>query len=506
MMTTLRDNSKVVFRWGLRNRWLLVVVGLLVVYGRFVAFGNWVADFWCYAASLRELMAHPFSPSHPLLPLDTPYFAFSPYLVALSLIGRLLGMAPVPLLSAAGFLNLGLLVTGLWLLIRREECPHPRETLFYALLLWLLLWGAHAWPWSGFLHLGVIMLVLPYPASFAFGVTFIALGILPRRPSPVRLAILCLLTSLVFLAHPIVGVLLVAGFGGACFRFGRLNFQLAWRLLGVLVAGLLLAGCWPYFPFWQIILGTSSSSSWDVPYEMYTGAWQRTWPIWICLPLLFVGPGRKWFPSLFATVALVAAVYAFGWLFHMPILSRVISFLAILLQLLIALRLAAWDDLIWQRQTKRFGRVLASGIICLVLGLGVVGSWRAVYFQAYRFCYPKEGSASKLAVLGKLLADTDIVLSVPEIEDVVATIKGRVTCGRFRQAFVGTWYERRADSDLLWTTDADLTAWREIARKWGATHILVPRKEEYLQQAGQAVRLGTVIHDSADFLLVEIQP
>ena len=75
--------------------------------------GHWSSDMWEHVAVVRELIAHPFDPTHPQLASPAAHPGFSPYTVVLGLIGNATGASAIPLLSVAAVVNVVALLAAL---------------------------------------------------------------------------------------------------------------------------------------------------------------------------------------------------------------------------------------------------------------------------------------------------------------------------------------------------------------------------------------------------------
>ena len=143
-----------------RLRLLAVTLGALVLCAVYAWRGDVSSDFWEHAAVVRELAAHPLSPEHPLFSVNATHAYFTPYHLAVALAARVTGLPAMAALSAAGLVNLVLLVLAFRLFLVRL-LPRGEATAPYALLFAFFLWGREPWMWSGFLHLGMLGYSIP---------------------------------------------------------------------------------------------------------------------------------------------------------------------------------------------------------------------------------------------------------------------------------------------------------------------------------------------------------
>ena len=490
----------------MRCRWPLVAAVLFALYGWQMARGEWVHDFWEYGAAVKELMRDIGSPRHPLLPLDAPHFSYSPYLVSAAWLGRLAGGAPVAVLAWAGLFNLGLILAGLRLFIAGTGCPRPRAATFYALVLWLLLWGAGAWQYSAFYHLGVLFWVLPYPSSFAFGLSWLILWQHLKKPTAIRTAAMGLLTAAVALTHPVTFLFLSASLAGLVFQGGRFDGRKALQAAAVLGIALAVAGFWPYFPFWQIAFGDNSAAYVASDSSMYDHWFVRTWPVWVCLPLLALGPGKGRGAGLGVAMALLAVLYALGWLTGTWYVGRVISHVALLGQLLLALRMASWEWAAFQSGYFGIRRWSSAAAIGFVLALGLIGSRSALLDRIALMVNSSVPAYRAYESLSGYLAPDDVVISDRLTANMIPTFGGKVMCPRFHQFFISDLEARNRDLKRLYEENAGIEVWKEVVARWGVTCILVSRDARFSERMALVSQLGKTVFEREEYSLVRISP
>ncbi|MGD9781193.1 MAG: hypothetical protein AB7V14_03470 [Kiritimatiellia bacterium] len=487
-----------------RCRWPLLVAGLMALYGWQMVWGEWVYDFWDYSAGIRELMRDLGAPRHPLLPLDAPHFSYSPYLVVLAWLGRWVGGAPIQILAGAGLFNLGLMLAGLRLFIAGTGCPHPRAATFYALLLWLLLWGPGAWYFSAFYHLGSLFSVLPYPSSFAFGLSWILLWQAQQKPTAVRAAAMGLMAGVVALTHPVTFMFLTAGLAGLVFQSGRFAARNALQAAVVLGIAVAVASLWPYFPFWRMIFSDEGSAYMAAYPAMYTAVLARTWPIWACLPLLWLGPGTFRCPAISVAIALLALLYGYGWFSGHLVFGRTISHIALLIQLRIAMRMAAWEQAVFQPGPSRARRGISAAAIVGVLALGLIGSWSAILDRIAMVVHSSTPAYRAYESLAEFLGPGDVVICDTLAGNEIPTFGGKVVCPWFDQLFIPDMEERRRDLRRLYENGAGTDDWKEIAGKWGATCILVLKNDRFAERMAVVSGLGETVFERDEYALVRI--
>ena len=163
----------------------------------------WGADFGLHVAAVGRLRDDLLDPANPMVdsPEGGPYS--TPYTVALALVARLTGIPVAVVLSAAGPVNLALLLYGL----RRVVAlfGSDRWTPVVALAFVPLLWGTDAPRWSGFPNLRGLPLILPYPGTLGLALLLLGWAALARAlaaGTPGRWVPVGLLGGVLVLVHP----------------------------------------------------------------------------------------------------------------------------------------------------------------------------------------------------------------------------------------------------------------------------------------------------------------
>jgi hypothetical protein len=246
----------------------------------------WSGDFWEHAAVVRELARHPVAPRHPLFAIDAPHPFFTPYAVLAAWLVRTIGLSPITALSSLGVVNLICLIIVFYLFVSRVLSP---DAAFWGLLFTLVLWGMSPWRYSGFLHLGALGFVLPYPSIFAMWLMLLMLYALLRFADEGNLAwaaVIAAGVAIVLLTHPITGIVLATGLLAFSVRpFLKQPRRFVMLAVVVLVVAAAAAWFWPYYPWFRLI--ATGSRTYAVPnLAMYDSPLRRSWPALLGAPFV----------------------------------------------------------------------------------------------------------------------------------------------------------------------------------------------------------------------------
>jgi hypothetical protein len=259
-----------------------------------------IGDTPTFMALIRDMAQHPFQPQSPFFgTADTHSIHASPYLQALALvwksvapaghlgdaiaIGRFLGIVTIPV-------SLGTLGAFWWL----ARTYVGRVAAWFAIPALLAVLGpAHVIFASdlslhGFLYDGY------YPTTFATGLTFATLALLPRRSRTATIAAV-LLAALTLVTDPFNGLLLSALMVAYASRVALSSRRDGVRVSLMLLAAFALAGLWPAFSLFgafdasglpvPVVLAVACAAPW-----VWAGLMQRLRPAIAGLAVPRLGP------------------------------------------------------------------------------------------------------------------------------------------------------------------------------------------------------------------------
>ena len=212
-------------------------------------------DSWHHAAVLRELMAHPFSPTNPHLPTNEPSRYFTPLALLAALPGRLFGLSPYALFGLMGAANCIGLVAACWLFARRYF-PSPWAPLILLLTL-LFVWGSQM-SHAGLHNYATWLSSAAYPATialvlglFSWALALKALDSTQLRP--IWFLLLGALTAVTLLVHQLSAVFMLAGTGCLILFHERAGLGAKASMLAAMALGSLATLMWPYFPIIEVV-------------------------------------------------------------------------------------------------------------------------------------------------------------------------------------------------------------------------------------------------------------
>jgi hypothetical protein len=272
----------------------------------------WAGDLGLHAATVERLRHSLTDPGNPLVDADTPSPYYSPWTVVLGVVAKASGASVFVVLRFGALVGLGLLVTGVWRYVRALSWERAAPAV--ALLCLVLLWGSHAFAWSGFLGLNSLALTVAYPSVVALGLAFHLwaglAGAVPGGGGWGRWLGLGVLWAVILLCHQFTGV--VASLGAVATVCGARPVWrvVGMRLLGAGVLGVAVVWVWPYYDFFALAGAGGGLEAVHRPlYEDLVG---RYWLVLVGVVALGVRWGRDRRDALVLFFLLGAVVVGVG--------------------------------------------------------------------------------------------------------------------------------------------------------------------------------------------------
>ena len=273
----------------------------------------WGGDLGIHLATVGRLRHSLSDPGNPMLAEDTPSAYYSPWTVALALLGRATGWSTMHVLGAGALFALPLLLLGVYRFTR--ALTPARWAPVAALLCFTLLWGDTPWSWSGFMSLVSWIQSLPYPSTVAWGIAFNLLAFVPgvqRRGWRIGESLLLGGGSAVLLlVHQFTGALAMvalAAFVAADWRAMDRSSRL--RLGAGAALMLLVLALWPYYSVFQLSDQATLDSMHHALYRMLP---VKVGLAALGLPALYARRRRQRLDPLVLLFAVCALAFGYGY-------------------------------------------------------------------------------------------------------------------------------------------------------------------------------------------------
>jgi hypothetical protein len=444
-----------------------------------------------HMASVRELAKGELPPSHNLVAARTPQAHYGPYLVLLGLIQRVSGADPLVILEGAGLVLLLLFLLAFRALAARLL---GQDAARWSAVTTLLLWGPWAgpdmpwiaWGWPGTTSLADTQnFFYPQHAAVVLLLALVAMCLGPRLVGR-RLALAVLLSAGLVTTHPLTALAFAAA--AAALVASELSLRTAEprrvaTILALPLAGLLVAGLWPYYPVLRLlralvvpefrqplpplaVRALSSAAQGAAQAEAAAGI---DYAALLAPPFHILGPallGLAWAVVLARRKAPFLLLWSLGALLLalsplVPLRERLVTFAALPLQLAAAgLCEAAWKC--GARSRVALALVLAA---CALAAAG-------------RIAFVRNLEPINLDFVLRLTPEDAVILADARTSNAIAGLTGRkIVAPEGPDIFLvmenGAWRMQNVFRFLRPTTT---TAEREVVlRRWHVTHVLLDR-------------------------------
>lgn len=465
-----------------------ILISFLVAYYLIqVLNGLWVDDFWDHASVIRELIDHPWRPNHPQLGGNTPHTFFTPYSLLAAYLAKFLGINAIEVLSLFGFINIAVLLYGLWIFIKTSDLDNPKETYFYSILLIVFLWGSNPWGYSGFFHRGVLKFTLPYPSSFATGIVLAAIGYqkeYQKNKKNIQIILISMMSAVVMLTHPVAFLFLVIGFASNVIgaKGSKERILTAKSMICALVIALIVAISWPYYSFIELIKGASA-----VYHQSNAGVYQdfikNIWPTLILAPFILLKNNQEKFHRIYWMIFFLMLLYGVAWLTKKYSYGRAISYLVMLLQILVANKMSSLESQFFERKKiQSTAAIIILVISTLYLMPDIISMGRRV-LTAINSSYKGHSilnheTFNHIEKLQKNITPGAIVLANVNDSWLLPAFGMKTIAMKHRHAFVLDHDERILDINRFFYTNTTKESRIEIIKKYKPKYILINKDED----------------------------
>jgi hypothetical protein len=488
--------------WTGPGRYLVLSGAILALVLQHLWTDAWQGDFWIYVATVRELAASPWHPSHPLFGGEGPFAFVSPYTLALGIVARVTGLPAYAVLVLQGLVNLVLFLAALYAFVSTWLRRPPAA--IYALVFVLFLWGPDPWLFSSFFHLRSLVFVLPYPSTFAAAIALLTLAAFrwaldhDHRLWPVFVAPA---GALLWIVHPVNGLFLALGTIAASLEARRPLRH--WLTLGAaLAAGPALALLWPYFPvadlwFRQTELVHRGNDA------MYDHPLPRIAPALLGVPFLVLRLRRNPRDAIALLALGLGLLVVFGGLTGASSYGRLLSHAVVMLQVVLANVALTVEEHVARRPGAKTARpAFAAGLVLLLVGIEWSGAVTPTVIESWR------GDLDWLGFLQHHVGRDDVVMTDADTCWYVPAFGGRVVAFPMMLPFAPDNAERLRAVERFFARGVSTNERRQILRRYRASYVLAHVEPEKASEAPAAELrgLGPLVYASRDYELQRVTP
>jgi len=476
------------------------------------------ADYWEFVAVLREWLQNPASPGNPLV--DDPALSarFMPWFWLLTMTGQVFVLNPEQLLGIGAVVALLTILAGMFL-FSREYFRNPWAP-FISLLVLFTFWGSSG-HWPGIYQLRNFVYIAAYPSTLVFGLSLVSFWVTMRllqsdRALPLWAAGLAVLTTIMFLTHPITGLFGVTGCILLALTESTNSLIKRLTALLVIVAGLALTELWPYFSVWKFVLGLYGPGLEDLVglrvldgFHIGMGMVEAAAPLYepmvivgslglslLGLPIVIYLLKKSRRPFIVYGAFLMLLPYVLNIIVDMPTAHNYLFFAAIYFQFAIVwgwLRLiGSWQSIprpVFAVPGMLFSVVAGAGLVIAnitLLNLEYEGRELSFASMSVEAVHASAEEGNRVPqIYGSLLApvaNDAIVLAMPDTGWPVAAVKGRVVANSRDNSMLADQQERlqAAREFFLWPAeDLDRVA---TIQQYSVSHVLIDTSDSELHE------------------------
>jgi hypothetical protein len=430
-------------------------------------------------------MAHPLRPLHPQLLIDEKHAFFSPYSFLVATLGLLLNLDAINALAIFGLINLVLLSFGLELFSSTIDTNRSSTIAFYTLILILFLWGANSWQFSGFYSFEGLNSVLPYPSTFALGLSFLGLTLHASQLNRYTLwkqILLIFICAVVLISHSLTAIFLIIGIG--CQTLTALKVSI-FELSKVAITTILSLGLtliWPYFSMLRLMTGEGNVYNFaNTP--MYLEVTGHIWPTILIIPIIVVQALNKKNRSVSLMLICLIVIYAGGYFTKNYAYGRTIAFILLLSNIFFAQSIANFEHYLSKKYTALFiWRTVIVFMLIFITGIWLRQNLSRILTIGNSVYIGRTISSDivykDLAFISTFAKQDELVLADVEPSWIIPTLGGKVVATDHPLAFVPDWYIRKWQVMEFFNPATTTERRIEIYKKYDPNFLLIKKSAE----------------------------
>ncbi len=508
-LITLRATALYVILTSIFGLWLAYDAAFI----RLVTYAPW-ADYWEHTALFKEWVENFSAPSNPHVADPSLSPRYMPLFWVLSFLGVIFQFDAVELMSISAVLNYSLTVIGLYFFLK-SYFRDPWAPLIGFITIFMF-WGV-SWNWSNLFHLRSFFYVAGFPSTFVFGLSLISFSLvlrLLRRDGSVffMVALLGVLTALMFLCHPLTAVFGIVGCGLLALTESSESIGLRLSALFALLMGMLVAELWPYFSVWKVTLGLygAGAEQWFSAVEpagplqrLQSGVWKHIFynpglvvtilgPALLGLPLciwLFIRGEHRF---IFLGAACMAVPYLLHPFVAVPLAHRFLLFVVIYFHLAITWGglqiIGAWNSrpkpvyansLFWGFISLAIIMLIANIVLLSMEFRGYSLSPKTLEVVEKRGALPEGMSVVDLYTeLTKPLPEEAIVLATPVVGWPLPTVKAKAVSVFHENPMLLDQQKRYIETTRFFEETQNESQRSAVIRYYKVTHLLLKGEPE----------------------------
>lgn len=431
----------------------------------------WSGDFWEHSAVVSELSKHLLHPNNPIIKSNIPHAFFSPYSVIVAVFSKITHFNSIQSLGCFAFFNLLFFLFTFYLFCKSLFKEDYLLIAPLALFFILFFWGQDPFIWSGFYHILVLNLVLPYPSTFAMSLSFLALSLLTinqAKKSFLIDAAISILCASVLITHPTTAIFLFISIVALCFSFNNYSIKsVLTKCLIIFIPCFILCLLWPYYNIVHLFMSNSADFN-NESKMLYTKILRKNWPIILIIPGLLLTKRDRVSDFFLLSIIAMISIYALGFAFKFYGISRIVSNIIMFSHFLIA-----YNVIRLFKTPKLAGKIYLGVIfVCVLISLGInYQSIKNVFLATAK----KDDISyyTKYQFLRNFVQPDDVILSDLNSSWIIPSFNGKVIPSIHPLYWVNDIEERRTDVNAFFEKQNADSIRALIIQKYKPNYILI---------------------------------
>jgi hypothetical protein len=474
-------------------------------------------DYWEHLASIRDFRIHGLHPTNPIYALSVPAREFTPWHLALGLLSRVSGLSPEFVLGLGGVIISAVFLYGVWDFGRAYYEDTAAPGIFLAVL--LCCWGYPPLIWTSFYSFRSQLHGNYYPAALGFALSLILWAQVIRvlRGAPLTLArVAGIVLSVTFMVvlHQLSVFFAIAGVGlFVVLEPGRIKDKLSLAIL--CVAGILLAGAWPYFqPLALLKFGAARGQE---EFNNFTFFFSKRFilrqlgPSVLAIPIIPLYLRQRRYFAAIGGVVVFSAMFVVGAKLGISITHRFLPYIALFLHMLVC---AALIDLLRGRLFSSAPRLrpviryaVAAAAALLICIHSTLAAAQLIWPWSLAGPAPRPEPVDNIMHrVGRICHDGVNVMAYGEDALVFPAFGCRVFAYPRPALFVKDAQERDQTMRDFFCPETPFADRMEIIKRFGITHVAWRWEETVPSWAAPGLRkLGKVVYDSDGWTVISVR-
>ncbi len=452
---------------------ILITICLLFISFEIYKFNQacWQGDYWEHQAVVKELILNFSQPQNPIFKTSTPHAFFSPYSFLVAGTGKIMQWNAAQSLHFFAIFNTILFILSIVFFCKKTSPNYFLNMSSWSIILILFFWGYQPTDWSGFYNFFSFHLVAPYPSTFSIIITLFLLGFYYSNIKNNLSAFVfpILLNAIVWITHPTTAIFLNLGIGLIFISKVNNNTSILKQelffILPTIIAPILLAILWPYYPFLELFTSNNTDFQNDSSY-LYQNLFKKYWIIIPSIFYFYFFRKDVFVQFLFLFSITIVAILIISKNINLPGFSRLLSNLTMLIQFLFAYLLSKKINV----ETNKQAVIYYSKIVILFIAFSL--NW--IFWKETIFSKNLDVKYyTQYYFLKKQIKPTDLIFADANANYFIPAIEGKIFATNRPIYWIDDLAKRRKNINDFYDLNSTDSLRMEIIKNCNANYLLI---------------------------------